>query len=443
MGLTPLACAPAPDRQPPPPPAPLYATPPAPSGRVSSHAMCPIDHARKMMCSGWDGPDSACLEPRMTQIMSSHGVTFDRALTDAHAAANPKVRQPCCYSGCERLEVAARGETPFQPPGPADPISQCFTAPEAGTSVPAPSQAVCPAAVVLGGTPRPLSGVTPSPILPQAQQCCYVDHFEPRQYYRGRPLQGASGPLLADVVSRDDWRGALSRAACPERAAEDVVEGWTAHAVFEHASVGAFARLALDLLALGAPPQLVTAAHEAARDEVRHARLSFALASGYGGRAIGPGPLTLPPPRPPSFAALVHDTFDGGCCGETVAAAIAEEAAATATCPAARRVLRIIARDELRHAELGWRVLAWAVRRSDEARRTLVALLAAEPPAAPSAPAELGPAAAYGLLGGAKDAEIERRVMRQVVHPCAQALRCAAADRDIVLCAADHESVRQ
>jgi hypothetical protein len=47
----------------------------------------------------------------------------------------------------------------------------------------------------------------------------------------------------------------------------------------------------LELLALGAPAELVEKAHVAALDEIEHARICFALASAYGGERYGPGPL--------------------------------------------------------------------------------------------------------------------------------------------------------
>jgi hypothetical protein len=46
----------------------------------------------------------------------------------------------------------------------------------------------------------------------------------------------------------------------------------------EHASVAAFARFTLDLLALGAPADLVQSAQQALGDEIAHAELCFGLA---------------------------------------------------------------------------------------------------------------------------------------------------------------------
>ena len=61
----------------------------------------------------------------------------------------------------------------------------------------------------------------------------------------------------------------------------------------EHASVAAFARFTLHLMSLGAPAALVERSNAALADETLHAKLAFAIASGYAGRAIGPGPLAI------------------------------------------------------------------------------------------------------------------------------------------------------
>ncbi len=54
---------------------------------------------------------------------------------------------------------------------------------------------------------------------------------------------------------------------------------------FEHASVAAFARLAIDRMIHGAPAELVDAAHVAARDEIRHAQQCYGIASAFAGCA--------------------------------------------------------------------------------------------------------------------------------------------------------------
>jgi hypothetical protein len=149
---------------------------------------------------------------------------------------------------------------------------------------------------------------------------------------------------------------------------------WATDAAFEHASIGSFGKLALELLSFGAPADLVRAAHEAALDEIGHAQQCFALASGYLGAAVGPGALV----EARSFTgastladlaiAAVHE----GCFGETIAAVVASAQLADATDPAVREVLAIVAEEESRHAELSFRIVAWAIGAGGDAVRTAV-----------------------------------------------------------------------
>ena len=130
----------------------------------------------------------------------------------------------------------------------------------------------------------------------------------------------------------------------------------------EHASVAAFARFTLELLSLGAPAELVAASQRALADEIRHAKLCFGLATAYAGHALGPGPLSSEGALgAQSLDAIVETAIAEACIGETLAAVEAAEAAAHATDPSVRRVLLAIARDEKRHAELGWRFLSWVL----------------------------------------------------------------------------------
>src|SRR5262249_51445943 len=147
-----------------------------------------------------------------------------------------------------------------------------------------------------------------------------------------------------------------------------LAEGWTRDALLEHASVAAFARFSLELLAVGAPADLVEDAHRAALDEVAHARACFAVAAAYGGVATEPAsfPFGGCVEVASSLAEIVARTVVEGCIGETLAAIQAAEQLARAADPAVREVLTAIANDEARHAELAWRTVAWALATGDD-----------------------------------------------------------------------------
>jgi len=70
---------------------------------------------------------------------------------------------------------------------------------------------------------------------------------------------------------------------------QQLSEQWLQSALSEHASVASFSRFTLQLLSVGAPPELIHKAQQAAVDEIRHAQLAFGLASAYAGHSISPG----------------------------------------------------------------------------------------------------------------------------------------------------------
>ena len=219
--------------------------------------------------------------------------------------------------------------------------------------------------------------------VPQGASCCYLVTEEGGGCI-GRPFLIDDVARVATVEHTD--RGWSLGVLAPDvtgldaEARRTLAAAWTADALLEHASIAAFSRFSLELLAVGAPADLVMAAHRAALDEVRHARICFALAAGYAGAPLGPsrfpfdGALTLSG----DLASLAKATAREGCIGETLSAIIAAEQLARATDPAVRRALSAIAEDEARHAELAWRTVAWAIDRGGEAVRDAVAGVFAE-----------------------------------------------------------------
>ncbi len=194
--------------------------------------------------------------------------------------------------------------------------------------------------------------------------CAY--QVEVRRPVRGRPALEGGTEVVAPVQASAGWRrGATPRVDhLGDDARAALAAEWLATARAEHASVASFARATLELMAVGAPPELLAACSRAAIDEVRHAELAFALASAYAGCALDPGPLPALTPRGGGLAALARDSFLEGCVGETGAVLEAERALAALGPdgdPAVRDALERIVRDETRHAELAWQTVTWAV----------------------------------------------------------------------------------
>lgn len=208
-----------------------------------------------------------------------------------------------------------------------------------------------------------------------------------------------------------------------------LAEAWLRDALLEHASVASFARFSLELMAVGAPPDMLAAAHEAAGDEVRHAALCFGLASAYAGAALAPAPFAfggrveVASDLPELAARAVRE----GCVGETLAALQASEQLSRATDAAVRSALATIAEDEARHAELAWRFVAWALQTGGEPVRRAVseafeAALASPPPAATAPEAGADALAAHGRPDGAALAASHRRAVAEVIAPAMAAL---------------------
>jgi hypothetical protein len=188
--------------------------------------------------------------------------------------------------------------------------------------------------------------------------------------------------------------------------------------------VASFARFALDLLAVGAPAELLAAAQRAGLDEVRHAELCFRLASAYAGAPLMPGPFLFAGSVAVAgdIAGLAVSAVKEGCVGETLAAIQASEQHAAATDPAVRAALAVIAADEARHAELAWRTVAWAVAAGGaEVRRAVRAAfaeaLATTPAPTPIAADLAAELAAHGRLDGAALRHVFERGIAEVIRP--------------------------
>ena len=246
----------------------------------------------------------------------------------------------------------------------------------------------------------------------------------------GRPFLVAGSPRRSAACTNAAWRD-RTLTSCPTPSVLDdavravVSDHFLAAALMEHASIAAFARFSLQLLALGAPPDLVAASAQAMADETRHAELCFELASRYAGRDYGPGPLALDGAfEAVDLASVVELVFAEGCVGETAAALEATWAAEAATEPLVREVLAQIAADEERHAALAFRFVSWALARDprlcDHLRAQLRAL--ATPPPAHALDAATQPLAPELAAHGVLSAEQHRAARSAALHAIVPAL---------------------
>ncbi|MRG92478.1 ferritin-like domain-containing protein [Polyangium spumosum] len=247
----------------------------------------------------------------------------------------------------------------------------------------------------------------------------------------GRPLVISGEARAAKPRARADWRAALDFEvdALSLEAREAISAHHAAIAAMEHASIASFSRFTLQLLALGAPAELVAEAQIASLDEVTHAQVEYAIASRLAGRFIGPDKLPEATARLESdVISFVEALVMEGCVGETLGAAEGQEVLRGVRDDGLRAALAKIAADEERHAALAWKTLQWALGAfGAEAREAAERAFARALVIHGEDPAE-GPVEneEFGVLGARTLGARRREVLRSVVGPCLRTLGLVA-----------------
>jgi hypothetical protein len=206
--------------------------------------------------------------------------------------------------------------------------------------------------------------------------CCY--HWF--NYCAGRPLglDLAASQRFDEVDSGEvpppsgqrhpGWiaQGKISGEPCERRSLGNderaaLIEHILADADDEHASIAAFARAIVELLAVGAPAELIVRHQQALADEIGHAQALYSQAARLGATRSGPREVPAPMPRAGGLAALIRHTFLEACVGETIAALRAKRQARAAADPEYRSMWERISVEESDHAALGWQTVVWGL----------------------------------------------------------------------------------
>lgn len=166
------------------------------------------------------------------------------------------------------------------------------------------------------------------------------------------PIEGR--PLIVDGLPRTATSLGGDRHLDPK-----LIEALTSAALNEHASIATFARTLCELMALGAPHELLVETQRALGDEVRHAEMTFEQIERLGGgvRRAGPLPEATAPLRR-SVAEFREDVRQGAA-GEEESVRAAHERAAATNDPELRAFYLVIAEDEARHAALAHKTIRW------------------------------------------------------------------------------------
>ena len=246
--------------------------------------------------------------------------------------------------------------------------------------------------------------------------CCYpveITHHDAYCGTPGRPYFEAGRALLAPM---------RASAALSGRELRPSAEAWARAGAAEHASVAAFSRLALELMALGAPNALLRDVHQAALDEVGHADACWALARANGYAELCAAPFPIREVKlASSLAELAAAAVREGCLAETLGAEVTRAIAELAATPEAQVVLGTIAREEAVHAVLSFRIVAWALQVGGADVRAAVHAALAEPwPELDTAELALRAGVSPAVV-----AEAAERAVAEVLMPAATQLLAA------------------
>ncbi len=187
-----------------------------------------------------------------------------------------------------------------------------------------------------------------------------------KQYRRLRP-----------DVERLPW-GTLPPAPLSDEERAAARDSWTRAAIQEYASAAVHGANVRELVRARVPLDLCAMAARLPLDELVHAELCARIATELGGGTpVEYDPAQLFPDRAahsddPELAAMEHVVADM-CVSESFSFAMLKQYERAATHPLIRGVWRIIARDEARHAGLGWTLLEWIAADLRDREKTLLA----------------------------------------------------------------------
>ncbi len=185
----------------------------------------------------------------------------------------------------------------------------------------------------------------------------------------GTPLEPEHQRLMRRRQAAIPWaESTAGELTSAER--ERLAGTWTRRCAAEYLAVSTFSVLAIDLVAAGAPADVLSLCLRAGIDEVRHAEMCLRMVEIYGGQRIlpPPGMSRLPDdPKRPKVHQAMANTMLVSCVSETYATTILSATRDLTVDPAAQAVLTSIYSDEVMHARLGWAYLRYTLDRGGEA----------------------------------------------------------------------------
>jgi hypothetical protein len=181
------------------------------------------------------------------------------------------------------------------------------------------------------------------------------------------PLRAEYARLMRGFHRPIPWEDSHASRLDPDVRAE-LARIWAERIPTEYRSITGFGTFAFDLVAAGAPPDLVAVCHRVCIDELRHTELAVRMVEIYGGRRP-----TLPReisslPATEGISAVAQASRSAialSCLGETFACTELVMLRDRAVDPVVKGVLTVFLSDEIVHARIGWAYLAHAFQNVD------------------------------------------------------------------------------
>lgn len=251
----------------------------------------------------------------------------------------------------------------------------------------------------------------------------------------GRPLRWANGTesVVADVCdSAFGWSHHFEPVSTPLTADEKEIlsQAWARAGLAEHASVASFSKHAIELMAVGSPASMLESVHNAALDEIEHAKLCFGLAEKYSSKTQSPGPIPVADAVQfnSDVTSVVRGVVEEGCIAETLSAVIAAVKLTNTNDVDVKSVLKQITEDESRHAKLAWETAAWMLEQDNEAAKTIAEVFGNAASYIPdfadedvgALPSELR--SAQGWISKEEYQTIAKTTIREMIQPWGQLL---------------------
>jgi hypothetical protein len=184
----------------------------------------------------------------------------------------------------------------------------------------------------------------------------------------GRQIRRAGRKKLPSLNSRGKGWSVTPALYAESDLRGNIGEFWRQTGRTEYASVVAFLRLAMDLIAVGSPPNLVLDATNDALDEMRHAQNCFAIAQAFDGNTMRPAAFPVPAKgtrlfhgRLLSLCRIGISAIIDGALYESVSARTMAKMSKKCDDENLRQKLKEIAEDEFRHSAHGWDIANWCI----------------------------------------------------------------------------------